>query len=140
MIGTSTVRDRLPEEDPRWGPACHRFLDEVRNHHSKASRTYYLGTHLQYFHDIFPSLSELDLVLCQTGDCIIVVQDSYYKDIHNDLSTIIVEMASSIRWGLIGQQNFPVRLNIAWKNSRSHRYRPPHEAVESVLWFKTSQF
>ena len=96
MIGTSTIRDILPEEDARWGPTCHSFLNKIHNHSSKASRSYYLKTHLQYFFDIFVSLLELNRVLCRSGDCIFVVQDSYYKDIHNDLGAIITEMTSAI--------------------------------------------
>ncbi len=136
MIGTSTIRDVLPEEDSRWGPTCHDFLNQVSNHFSRASQSYYLKTHLQYFHDIFLSLSELGRVLHPSGDCVLVVQDSYYKDIHNDLASIITEMASSIQWEAIGRQDFPVRLNIARVNRLSRHYRPSREAVESVLWFK----
>jgi hypothetical protein len=134
MIGTSTIRHILPEEDHRWGPTCSQFLSAMRNHSSKASRSYYLKTHLQYFHDIFVSFLELDRVLCRGGDCIVVIQDSFYKDIHTDLPAIMIEMARSIRWETIGRRDFPVRPRV---NPLSQHYRPPREAVESVLWFKT---
>ena len=136
MIGTSTVRNILPEENPRWGLTCNNFLNQIRNHFSKASRSYYLKIHLQYFHDIFRSLLEIDRVLRRGSNCIFVVQDSYYKDIHNDLASIVIEMASSIQWQVIERQNFPVRLTMARVNRHAQRYRRASEAVESVLWFK----
>lgn len=137
MIGTSTIRSVLPEEDLRWGSTCNHFLHQVRNHSSKASQAYYLKTHIQYFHDIYNSLLELDRSLRSSSSCVLVVQDSYYKDVHNDLASSIAEMASSIQWEMIGRQDFPVRLSMAQVHRHSRRYRSSSAAVESVLWFKT---
>jgi hypothetical protein len=140
MIGTSTVRAILPDEDARWGLTCHTFLSQIRDHYSKASRSYYLKTHLQYFYDIYSSLLELNRVLCHAGDCIFVVQDSYYKDIHNDLASIIIEMTSTISWRVVERRDFPVRLILGRVNPLSRYYRASRDAVESMVWFKTPNF
>src|SRR5262249_54796178 len=136
MIGTSTIREVLPKEDSRWGPTCHDFLNPGRNHFSKASQSYYLKTHLQYFHDILLSLLEISCILHHGAYYVLVVQDSYYKKIHSDFFAIIKEMASLIKWEAIKRQDFPMRLNITRVNRLSRHYRPSREAIESVLWFK----
>src|SRR5262249_55396125 len=50
LIGTSTVPKLAPPATPEWGPTCNGFLERVESHPSKASKTYYLKSHLQYFH------------------------------------------------------------------------------------------
>ncbi|MCB6704885.1 hypothetical protein LI092_10345, partial [Streptococcus parasanguinis] len=77
---------------------CLETLSKIENHHSKASRTYYLKTYLQYFHSIFLSLKEIDRVMKNEGKCIIVIQNSYYKDIFIDLKQIFIEMIKYLGW------------------------------------------
>lgn len=134
--GTSTVRGEQAAPRSCWGDTCNSFLEKMSVHPSKASSTYYRKTHLQYFDDIFRSLSEIDRCLRTSGQAIFVVQDSYYKEIHNDLPTIFCEMASSLGWDPVLRQDFPVKRSMALVNGRIEKYRDQVNAVESVLWFK----
>src|SRR5204862_8362818 len=93
LIGTSTVSKTPLDVRAEWGPTCLQFLQKMYEHPSKASKTYYHKNHLQYFHSVHRSLGELSRVLKTNGKCILVVQDSYYKELHNDLPSIFVEMA-----------------------------------------------
>jgi hypothetical protein len=135
MIGTPAIAASSGEPLDVWGPTCSKFLDAVRTHTSRASSTYYFKTHLQYFASIYNSLAELRRILTPTAPCVLVVQDSFYKDIHNDLPRIFVEMADSIGWSLRHRWDFPIDRTMAAVNHRHHKYRTDVSAVESVLWF-----
>ena len=95
LIGTSMVPTSVPEPSLAWGTTCNTFLEQLVHHKSKASKSYYYKNHIQYFDAIYRSLAELHRILIPHGRCILVVQDSYYKDIHNDLPQIFIEMAGA---------------------------------------------
>jgi DNA modification methylase len=136
MIGTLTVPMEGTSVDIRWGAACLEFLHQVKTHRSRASDTYYTKTHTQYFDSIFRSFGELHRVLRPGGACIMVVQDSYYKEVHNDLAKIFVEMTSHYRWSLERAVPFAKIATLAGINPRSKRYRSPGSATETVLAFR----
>jgi hypothetical protein len=139
MLGTPTVKNgstSLPVHESRWGATCMQVLNSVRDHPSKASSTYYLKNLLQYFHQLFISLSEIARVLACDGSLTLVVQDSYYKEVHIDLATIIEQMTHTLGMRLQARQDFPSRLTMRWVNSRSRRYRSGGDSVESVLRFE----
>jgi DNA modification methylase len=79
LMGTSTVSLGNHFVDPLWGQTCVRFLKRLYKHASKASQTYYFKNHVQYFASLFKSLHEISRVLKPRGQCVIVVQDSYYS-------------------------------------------------------------
>jgi hypothetical protein len=131
MIGSSTVRDDAPLADPRWGPTCSTFLKAVGQHPSKASPTYYRRNHLQYFDGLFRSLCELDRVLTPGAPCVLVVQDSHYKEVHNDLPTIVGEMGQALGWSVMERHDYPSTRHLG----RVHR---DTRATESALVLKTA--
>ena len=136
MIGTLTVTSRDVEQRAAWGQTCLAFLDSVKSHRSRASDTYYFRTHLQYFDGMWSSLEEIARVLRPRGVCIMVVQDSYYKEVWNDLATIISEMADGLGLELCRRTDFSKRATLARVNPRSREYRAAGEARESVLAFQ----
>lgn len=136
MIGTTTIRPSQPAIKLEWGKTCVRLLESIENHESHASATYYLKTHQQYFDDMHTSLSELDRCLMPGGKAVIVVQDSYYKNIHNDLPSILTEMAGNMGWVLAERINYPVLRSMAGINARSRKYIDDRTSVESVLAFE----
>lgn len=133
MIGTSTIAASVPNVNARWGPACNAFLRALSSHASKASCSYYLKNHLQYFDGVFSSLREISRVLKPDGGCVLVVQDSYYKDVHNDLPRILTEMAEASGLDLEHRMDFPVGRTFAGINPTVRRYRKDSRAVESSL-------
>jgi SAM-dependent methyltransferase len=135
MIGTTVVSNASSEPDPLWGHTCNTFLSAVYSHGSRASKTYYSKTYVHYFRSIYASLKELDRVLQADGQCVLVVQDSYYKDVHNDLPAVFAEMSRSFGWRLKYRWDFPVERTMAAVNTLTHGYRTQFGAVESVLWF-----
>jgi hypothetical protein len=136
MIGTPTIANEILEAKSTWGQTCGFFLKAVETHKSKASKSYYYRYHVQYFDAIYRSLLEIDRVLAELGKCVIVVQDSYYKEIHNDLPTIFCEMADSLDWVPLDRLDFHIKRTMAGRNNRVKKYRVDSKATESVLIFK----
>jgi hypothetical protein len=135
LIGSTTVPASVTPPSRAWGPSCLAFLKAVKSHISKASGTYYYKQHVQYFRSIHGSLSELYRVLREGGSCVIVVQDSHYKELHNPLPDIFVEMALSLGFSLISRSDFETNRVFARMHPGTRKYRSRIHAVESVLAF-----
>lgn len=134
MTGAPTVRTDFKHSES-FGRSCNRFLSAVKGHASKGSHNYYYKLFIQYFADMEASLSEIARVLRKNAKCVLVVQDSYYKELHADLAKFITEIAASKGLKLFDQHNFRWDRNMARINTRSRAYRDSISAVESVLWF-----
>jgi hypothetical protein len=139
LIGTSTVPSDVPEVPGNLGRLCLAFLEALSDHSSKASSTYYYKNHLQYFLSMGASLSEIRRVLRTGGRCVLVVQDSYYKDLHNDLPAILSEMANIRGLRLCGRTDFAMTRTLAGINPGAQEYRNSFSAVESVLIFEAQR-
>jgi len=135
LIGSPLTHPFEPEIDVKWGKSCLNTINRIREHESKASNTYYLRTYLQYFDGFYKSLIEIDRVLTINGECVIVVQDSYYKDIHIDLAEIVSEMTNSLNWKHTKQFSYTSKQSMSWINTNSKKYRKITNDKETVLFF-----
>lgn len=135
LIGTLTVTKKQPKVNASWGRCCNDFLNNIYTHPSKASKSYYFKNHAQYFESIYNSLSEVERVLKPNGVAVLVVQDSYYKNVYNNLAKICTEMAEIKGLSLIRQEDFSIRQNMVGINTSSKKYRSSSNATESVLCF-----
>jgi len=132
-IGTTTMNTQIPQVIDGWGETAHTFLRQVCSHESKASATYYYRYFLQYFDTMYKSLNELNRVLVQGAPCALVVQDSYYKEIYNDLAAALTDMATSLGWREAERIDFPVRTTMAASHPGARRYRSSFAATETLL-------
>jgi ubiquinone/menaquinone biosynthesis C-methylase UbiE len=139
MLGTTTVSTEYPVINREWGNTCDRFLSAVQGHASKASRTYYSRYFRQYFAGAYASLSEIRRVLKPGGQCILVVQDSFYKDLHNNLPQMFFEMGALL--GLRPQHQIPfvVKRTFAGVNPAVKPYREESKATEVILIFRKEE-
>lgn len=135
MIGTPTINKCATYDSNLWGKTCSRFLSAVERHSSKASSTYYLKNYRQYFASIFASLIEINRVLKSRGQCVLVVQDSFYKEIKNNLPRIFIEMTAQFDWSLDNKKPFRVNQTLAGVNPDVKAYRKTFNATEWVLVF-----
>jgi DNA modification methylase len=135
MIGTPTIARDLPLCAKEWGKTCSDLLDTVSDHRSRASKSYYLKTHVQYFDGLYRSLVELDRVLANSGECFLVIQDSYYKEIRIDLAQIVKEMGSAVGWDCDFRRDFPSSRTMVGLNTGARSYSNPRFPVESALHF-----
>lgn len=138
LIGTTTVPKSKNYIRDRWGPTCNQFLDNIEAHSSKASASYYFKNHIEYFDRIEKSVKSLASVLANSGHMFLVVQDSYYKDLWNDLPTIISEIAESHNLNVMGRYDFSHGRTMAGINRGTKQYRKTSRATESVLWVQKS--
>jgi SAM-dependent methyltransferase len=136
LIGSVTVPKAVPIVSGTWGQTCLGFLQDLYGHDSKASATYYYKNHLQYFSSLSASVMEIGRALRPGGGCVLVVQDSYYKDLHNDLPVILAEMAAAGGLALKERNDFPLSRTMAGVNPGTKDYRASFNATESVLTFR----
>lgn len=136
LTGTSTVGSEQDKVDPRWGVTCLSFLEKLHSHPSKASQGYYYKNHLQYFKSLLRSLNEISRVLRPKAYCVLVAQDSHYKEIHNDVPSMTVEMASTSGLELVRRLDFSSSRSMVGINGRSRQYLNIRKTTESVLCFR----
>lgn len=134
MIGSTQVPKGDIEVDEGWGKTCISFLAALKAHRSKASGGYYYRTHLDYFDKMNRSMQRLAVGLKPGGRAVLVVQDSYYKDIHNDLPKIITEIGAHHGLTLDQSKAFHLR-SMSDINPGSQTYVRPSGATELVLCF-----
>jgi len=134
MIGTTQVPGETIDVDPSWGRACASFLKQLKRHPSKASGGYYYRTHLDYYDKMSRSIARLASALKPGGRAILVVQDSYYKELHNDLPKIISQMGRAHGLSLKQRKDFHLR-SMSDINPGRLSYTRPSGATESVLCF-----
>ena len=137
MIGTPTITgcDSSPAGD--WGATAQSFLRNVRAHRSQASAGYYSTQYRQYFSGMLESLKEIDRVTREGGLVTMVIQDSWYKEVHLDLPAVIKEMSEARGWKLTARDSFAVRPTKASIHPHSRRYRSTFTATEVATTFRT---
>ncbi len=131
-LGTTTV----PKEEP-WLPATPsktliQLLARVRNHDSKASKTYYSKWLGQYFTEYTKALRAITSVIATNGALALVVQDSHYKNVRIDLHAITTEVLAGWGWELLRAYPYQIPVTKAAMNTRSRMYRAGSSATETV--------
>ena len=135
LMGASTVSAEMPSIYASWGETCVQFMERLYEHPSKASKTYYFKNHLQYFCALNQSLNELSRVLSPSGVCVLVVQDSYYKELKNDIAGIAVDMAKNAGISIRLRNDFSSNRSMASINKKAREYLEKRITTESVLCF-----
>lgn len=133
LLGTTTVQRHVETPVKGWGSTCLSFLQAVRSHSSFASQTYYFRNHSQYFSGLYRSVQRIAQKMRRGGTALFVAQDSYYKEVHNDLPSVIAEMAAAHRLVAHARTDFALSNPLAASNPRARKYRTTPTAVESVL-------
>ena len=83
MIGTTKIVSKDDTPIPvEWGPTCRLALEKIWDHKAYASRRYYYHTYKQYFTHLYASFESLTKMLRKRAQGIIVIQNSFYKDVN----------------------------------------------------------
>lgn len=135
LIGTSTIKKETVSKNSIWGETCNSFLEKIYNHSSVASSSYYYKNHLQYFDALYKSISEISRILKPNGLFIPIAQNSFYKEVNNDLSKIMTEMSENQGFNKIREEVFHSKINMSSINSKSNKYINKKQINESVLFF-----
>ncbi len=136
MIGSVKVPTVEIKPKEIWGETCLAFLDGLASHSSKASAGYYFKTHLDYFDKMSRSIQNISHCLKSGAGAVLVVQDSYYKEIHNNLPLILTEMAERTGLTFIQREDFIQGNTLGRINPRSRRYRESTGVTEAVICLK----
>jgi hypothetical protein len=134
MIGTPTVSGAAKTAKPGdWGKKANDLIHTIAMHESKASATYYRKYYVQYFAGMWGSLIELKRVVRPKSFAALVVQDSFYKDVHVDLPALIGDMSEAAGWAGWERLDFAVAKTMASIHPGARRYRQDFGAVESAV-------
>jgi hypothetical protein len=134
MLGTPLTEKNGLEVRAEWGGTAAEFINAATAHESKAASTYYRNYYLAYLRDLHKSLRSIDSATKMAGVIGLVVQDSYFKEIHFDLATIVTEMGQS--FGRPSERmDFPVSRTKAAIHPGSRVYRQTFSATESLIVF-----
>jgi hypothetical protein len=136
MIGSTRVPHHDLDISPTWGARCGTFLEALRKHPSKASAGYYYNTHVDYFDKVARSIYNIAIGMKRNGSVVFVVQDSYYKNLHNDLPSIIADIARARGLALRRREDFQLSRSMAGINRHTQIYKRAPGAVEAVLCFQ----
>jgi len=135
MGGVLTTR--RSENEPRgWGPLTLSVLRDIETHDSKASKSYYRTLARQYFFDLDASLAEILRILRPGARAMIVVQTSYYKNVHVPLPDIVREIAErhSGRASVAQQEAVTQHFGHLSPHQRMYVQRKTlHEAVVDIM-------
>ena len=134
MLGSPLTKDSNLEVNQAWGASAVKFMDAVTSHHTKAAATYYRRYYLAYLQGLFKSLRMIDKATKREGRIALVVQDSFFKEVHFDLPTMVSEMGRSI--GRDSERmDFHVTRTKAAIHPGSRIYRTTFSATESLVVF-----
>jgi hypothetical protein len=132
MIGTTVITGHLGPT-AGLGEYTRLCLDRICAHASKASRSYYYKNTVQYFRSLRSSLREASRVLAPSAPMAIVVQDSYYKEIHLDLPRIVREFAEADGLDFVESHPFQVERHFGRVHPHHRKHCGRIHRVESVV-------
>jgi hypothetical protein len=135
MIGTTKIilKDDTPIPDV-WGKSCRATLEKIWNHKSYASRSYYYHTHRQYFSGLYTSLEKVTKLLRPNGRGIVVLQNSFYKDVDIPTPYIATEMIQSLSWNAQIITTEPIKAHMGRMSHKQEEYVPQKTLNESSIY------
>ena len=135
LLGTTTVppTHHRPSNPGQTGS---QLLQAISVHPSKASRTYYSKWFAQYLNNYSNSLAQLATITHPHGTICLVVQDSYYKNLHLDLRAITTDIMATHHW-LLTRCETPTPTNTFGDvNPLATAYRNGKRPKEHILFFQ----
>lgn len=131
LMGTALIRK--DSDRPRsWGPVATELVEKIAGHSSKASSGYYKKQVTQYLDDLTRSFDEVSRVAADDAILMLVVQDSYYKDIPVGLAAICTDEAQRRGWSLAWDDPERVKRSITQFNKAAWAY-PKGDVSETII-------
>lgn len=131
QIGTPLIRNVLPTGSV---PASvEALIERVRTHSSYASERYYAKGFQYYFSDMSVTFAQMRRWLKPGGLAIVVVQDTYYKEIRVPVADLLADVAGAQGLNLEAKKDFPVRQTLSRLSATARASAPARAVVESAL-------
>jgi hypothetical protein len=134
LSGTTSIKGRDANEST-LPPLIETLLADIKAHPSHGSATYYHPTIRGYFEDIKLCMKAIAAGLAPNGRVILVVQDSYYKEMRIPIQEAFELLAAQVGLELRERVDESISAPKSIINRYSKKYRSRHEAIESVLSF-----
>ncbi|OJH42433.1 hypothetical protein [Cystobacter ferrugineus] len=131
-MGTNLMRTTTPDVSAQPS-AVRQLLKCIQQHPSKASDTYYYKHYSQYFDDARLSVAEIGRVLKPNATALLVVQSSYYKDIHVPLGDLYAALGEELGFRARVVLRVPVRRVLATINPRARHHETERRYSEDVV-------
>lgn len=131
-MGTNLMRTTTPDVSS-LPSAVRQLLKRIQQHPSKASDTYYYKHYSQYFDDARLSVAEIGRVLKPDAMALLVVQSSYYKDIHVPLGDLYAALGADLGFRARVVLRVPVRRVLATINPRARHHETERRYSEDVV-------
>ncbi|GAA4544358.1 DNA methyltransferase [Pseudonocardia xishanensis] len=122
----------------KLGTLAKLLVTSISEHESKASSNYYSNQAQQYLSDLSLGLDEITRVSRESADLTLVVQDSYYKDVHVRLADICADELMARGWEVVEIKPFEVRRSLVDLNTNARAY-VKGTVSESVLQLRLAQ-
>lgn len=134
MIGTPKVINKDKFQN-KFGKTCQEVLDKIDNHESYASKSYYFWIYFQYFSSLQKSLSVISNICKKNCNGLIVIENSFYKDIDIDLGFITKEMLSTLGLKAEVIKAEPIKARLKYVNPKHKRNTKEQSVSENVVFF-----
>lgn len=131
QIGTPLIRAVLPTA--QLPDSVMAFIERVRTHDSYASERYYAKGFQYYFNDMTMAFGRMRSWLRRGGIAVVVVQDTYYKEIRVPVADLLADVAGTQGLDLEARKDFPVRHTLSRLSAKARASAPARAAVESAL-------
>jgi len=136
MIGTTKmVSKNLSNAPEAWGSLCASVLQRILTHDSYASRRYYYHTYYWYFDRLYEALIRTVAALRRGARGVIVLQDSFYKDVNIPNPAICVEMLRSLCCSAEITRTDKIRTHVGRMSPSQNVYVPRKTFGESLVHF-----
>jgi DNA modification methylase len=132
LMGTTLIRKTERLDSLNVGPTAKTILTDISEHKSKASSGYYSKQARQYFDDLLSGLDEVSRVAKSHASLCLVVQDSYYKDVHLQLADVCIEECMLRGWKLVSSAPYPVKRTLTSLNTQARKYKKS-DVAETVI-------
>lgn len=136
LMGTTLTRPTQVDNFNHLADVSKDLLKAVAAHSSKASSGYYLKQAQQYLCDLTDGLQEITRVSRSGAHMMLVVQDSYYKDVSVPLADICIAESKLRGWELVGREAFPVKRTLTALNTPARVYKKG-DVAETVIKFRS---
>ena len=134
QIGTPLIREALP--NTRLPDSVEDLIQRVKTHGSYASERYYSKGFLYYFDDMSLTFARMRRWLKPGGLAIIVVQDTYYKEMRVPVADLLTDIAATHELMPVSRKDFPVRHALSRLSAAARASAPARASVESVMMLR----
>src|SRR5262249_44211934 len=123
QIGTPLIRSDNPVVV--MPTTVQHILERIRDHDSCATKRYYYKAFLYYFTDMQESLQRLYKWLRPGGLLLMVVQDTFYKEIHVATPALLCDLAEAAGLRVVGRKDWTVRQYLSQLSPHSRKAARP---------------